>query len=162
MDEINAFIKKNVSKKTMTVKYNEGNNVYTYKFNSQGIDFKLSFVETEHDITLNYNSKSISNFNDIQLELFDILNYKTIEYIDAYITKKAFEKEIIFEDIYNDYYDDQNKQLICTRSLTFKDGMTKKFIINIYDNIDYVMHYNFETIEGFDDVFLKIKEFLES
>ena len=72
MDEINAFIKKNVGKSTMTVKYNDGNNVYNYKFNSQGIDFKLSFVETEDDITLNYNSKSITNFNDIQLELFDI------------------------------------------------------------------------------------------
>ena len=160
MEEINLFIKKNVPKVKMTIKYNDDNNVYTYKFNSQGIDFKLLFIETENNISLKYDSKTITDFNDIQLELFDILNYKTLEYLDAYIIKKSIEKEIIFNDMYNDYYDDQNQQLICNRSLTFKNGITKKFVINIYENTDYVLNYNLESIEGFDNVLAKITEIL--
>ena len=162
MEEINLFIKKNVPKVKMTVKYNDDNNVYTYKFNSQGIDFKLLFTETENNVSLKYDSKTITDFNDIQLELFDILNYKTLEYLDAYIIKKSIEKEIIFNDMYNDYYDDQNQQLICNRSLTFKNGLTKKFVINIYENTDYVLNYNLESIEGFDNVLAKIGEILEN
>ena len=162
MEEINLFIKKNVPKVKMTVKYNDDNNVYTYKFNSQGIDFKLLFTETENNVSLNYDSKTITDFNDIQLELFDILNYKTLEYLDAYIIKKSIEKEIVFNDMYNDYYDDQNQQLICNRSLTFKNGLTKKFVINIYENTDYVLNYNLESIEGFDNVLAKIGEILEN
>lgn len=162
MEEINLFIKKNVPKVKMTVKYNDDNNVYTYKFNSQGIDFKLLFTETENNVSLKYDSKTITDFNDIQLELFDILNYKTLEYLDAYIIKKSIEKEIVFNDMYNDYYDDQNQQLICNRSLTFKNGLTKKFVINIYENTDYVLNYNLESIEGFDNVLAKIGEILEN
>ena len=162
MEEINLFIKKNVPKVKMTVKYNDDNNVYTYKFNSQGIDFKLLFTETENNVSLNYDSKTITDFNDIQLELFDILNYKTLEYLDAYIIKKSIEKEIVFNDMYNDYYDDQNQQLICNRSLTFKNGLTKKFVINIYENTDYILNYNLESIEGFDNVLAKITEILEN
>ena len=64
--------------------------------------------------------------------------------------------------MYNDYYDDQNQQLICNRSLTFKNGLTKKFVINIYENTDYVLNYNLESIEGFDNVLAKIGEILEN
>jgi hypothetical protein len=162
MEEINVFIKRNIPKVKMTVKYNDDNNVYTYKFNSQGIDFKLLFTETENNVSLSYDSKTITDFNDIQLELFDILNYKTLEYLDAYIIKKSIEKEIVFNDMYNDYYDDQNQQLICNRSLTFKNGLTKKFVINIYENTDYILNYNLESIEGFDNVLAKITEILEN
>jgi hypothetical protein len=162
MEEINVFIKRNIPKVKMTVKYNDDNNVYTYKFNSQGIDFKLLFTETENNVSLSYDSKTITDFNNIQLELFDILNYKTLEYLDAYIIKKSIEKEIVFNDMYNDYYDDQNQQLICNRSLTFKNGLTKKFVINIYENTDYILNYNLESIEGFDNVLAKITEILEN
>ena len=92
--------------------------------------------------------------NEIQLLLFDLFDYKNIEYIDVYLQSK---KGIQIEDIYNDFYDDVNKELICIRNI-IKDEKIIKIKIIVYNNEEYKLFYNYETINGFDEIIKKIDE----
>lgn len=163
MDDIRLFIKKNaVVKLQLAIKYNDDHTEYKYKYG----DNILTFKEYEDDlITLNYNKTTYNTFNDIQLILFELFNYKNIEYIDAYLQKKVSRNSSYnITDLYNDYYDDYEKKLICTRRLTIttNDNNTKefklKFIIN--NDADHTLYYNCETINGIDDIIKKIDEIL--
>jgi hypothetical protein len=62
----------------------------------------------------------------------------------------------IIDDIYNDYYDDTQKQLISHRNI---NNHRLKFISNIDDKY-ITLYYNFETITEFDDILKKIDELL--
>jgi hypothetical protein len=163
MDDIRMFIKKNaVVKLQHAIKYNDDHVEYKYKYG----DTILTFKEYADDlITLNYNKTTYDTFNDIQLILFDLFNYKNIEYIDAYLQKKVSNNSSYnITDLYNDYYDDYEKKLICTRRLTITtaDNDIKefklKFIIN--NEKDHVLYYDCETINGIDDIIKKIDQIL--
>jgi len=161
MDDIRLFIKKNaIIKLQLSIKYKDDYTEYKYKYG----DNLLIFKEYEDNISLTYNKKTYDTFNDIQLILFDLFDYKNIEYIDAYLQKKIYNKSSYnLTDLYNDYYDDYEKKLICTRRLSVSSGDTTKelklrFVVN--HETDYTLYYNFETINGFDDIIKKIDEII--
>ena len=57
--------------------------------NLQGSAAALLFKEIDGEvISLNYNKKTYTDFNEIQLLLFNLFDYKNIEYIDCYLQSK--------------------------------------------------------------------------
>jgi len=160
MDDIRLFFK-NIAKNQykLSVAYREGYNLYKYKFS----DIELLFKEEEEKLTLTYNKQNYDNFNEIQLILFDIFDYKNIEYIDIYLQLKI-EKSINkarIEDIYNDYYDDINKEFICIRHIYINSELEKKEKIiklkfQVIGETEYKLFYNNETIIGFEEILAKL------
>ncbi len=152
MDNLRSFLKKIAfNSYKLSIAYREDYNLYKYVFD----DFTLLFKEIDGEvISLNYNKKSYTVFNEIQLLLFDLFDYKNIEYIDVYLQSK---NGIIIDDIYNDFYDDVNKELICIRNI-IKDEKITKFKIIVYNNEEYKLFYNYETIIGIDAIIKKIDE----
>jgi len=158
MEDIRLFMKKNAPLYKLSIAYRDGYNLYRYKFD----DFTLLFKETEDAVELNYNKKDYTNFNEIQLLLFDLFDYKNIEYIDVFLQLKIEKSKtpIRIEDIYNDFYDDINKELICVRNLIINEEKIMKFKIIVYDEHDYKLYYNSETISGFNEILEKINKLL--
>lgn len=152
MDNIRSFIKKiALNNYKLSIAYKDDYNLFKYVFD----DFTLVFKEIDGEVvSLNYNKKTYTDFNQIQLLLFDLFDYKNIEYIDVYLQSK---KGIQIEDIYNDFYDDVNKELICIRNI-IKDEKIIKIKIIVYNNEEYKLFYNYETINGFDEIIKKIDE----
>lgn len=158
MEDIRLFMKKNASLYKLSIAYRVGYNLYRYKFD----DFTLLFKETENGVELNYENKDYTKFNEIQLLLFDLFDYKNIEYIDAFLQLKIEKSKtpIRIEDIYNDFYDDINKELICVRNLIVNEEKIIKFKIIVYDEQEYKLYYNSETISGFNEILEKINKLL--
>ena len=159
MEDIRLFMKKNAANLyKLSIAYRDTCILYKYKFD----DFTLLFKETENGIELNYQKKDYSNFNEIQLLLFDLFDYKNIEYIDVFLQLKIERSKIPIriEDIYNDYYDDMNKELICVRNLIINEEKIIKFKIVVYDEHEYKLYYNSETISGFNEILEKINKLL--
>jgi hypothetical protein len=158
MEDIRLFMKKNASLYKLSIAYRDGYNLYRYKFD----DFTLLFKETDNGVELNYEKKDYTNFNEIQLLLFDLFDYKNIEYIDVFLQLKIEKSKtpIRIEDIYNDFYDDINKELICVRNLIVNEEKIIKFKIIVYDEHEYKLYYNSETILGFNEILEKIDKLL--
>ncbi len=158
MEDIRLFMKKNASLYKLSIAYRDGYNLYRYKFD----DFTLLFKETDNGVELNYEKKDYTNFNEIQLLLFDLFDYKNIEYIDVFLQLKIEKSKtpIRIEDIYNDFYDDINKELICVRNLIVNEEKIIKFKIIVYDEREYKLYYNSETISGFNEILEKIDKLL--
>jgi len=161
MDELRLFLKKITKNQAkLSIAYREGYNLYKYKFDA----FELLFKETEEEIHLTLDKKTYTNFNEIQLLLFDLFDYKNIEYIDIYLQLKIENsgKRIYIEDIYNDYYDDITNELVCIRNIHFNDCDLKEKIIKlkfiVIDDNDYSLFINHETIQGFDEILTKINQ----
>ena len=114
----------------------------------------LKLIEDGDMISLDYNDNIINDEIEIQLELFELFNYKNTEYIDCYILQKQKTVEFDILDIYDDYYDNNEDLLICNRSYMKDDKLIKMKII--YQNEDYIMNYNLETIYGFEKIIEKI------
>jgi hypothetical protein len=152
MDNLRSFIKKiALNTYKLSIAYRDDYNLFKYVFD----DFTLVFKEIDGEVvSLNYNKKTYTDFNEIQLLLFDLFDYKNIEYIDVYLQSK---KGIQIEDIYNDFYDDVNKELICIRNI-IKDKKIIKIKIIVYNNEEYKLFYNYETIIGIDAIIKKIDE----
>jgi hypothetical protein len=163
MDDIQLFIKKNAtSKLKMSIKYEDTHNSYNYNYNGINLIFKEYYTdENDNYIHLVYNKKTYENFNDIQLILFELFNYKTIEYIDIYMQRKIEKTSLHINDFYNDYYDDINDKLICSRRLTLDDLDVIKFKFVIVDKTEITLYYKTETIKGFDEIIKKIDELLK-
>ncbi len=158
MEDIRLFMKKNASLYKLSIAYRDGYNLYRYKFD----DFTLLFKETDNGVELNYEKKDYTNFNEIQLLLFDLFDYKNIEYIDVFLQLKIEKSKtpIRIEDIYNDFYDDINNELICVRNLIVNEEKIIKFKIIVYDEHEYKLYYNSETISGFNEILEKIDKLL--
>jgi len=165
MDDLRLFLKKITKNQgKLSIAYRDGYNLYKYKFEG----FELLFKEMEEEIHLTFNKKTYTNFNEIQLILFDLFDYKNIEYIDIYLQLKIEKsgKKIYIEDIYNDYYDDITKEMICIRNIRindcdFKEQAIEKIIklkFIVIDDCEYKLFYNLETIEGFDEILTKINQ----
>lgn len=179
MNELRVFLKKNLPHHTLAISYDNTNDInccsYEYKFNHpmMGNKEKLIFKEyeieqEEQSIELDYKNNIYKDINEIYLILFELLNYKNIEYIDIYLQIKLKQKPYIYiEDIYNDYYDDINKELICVRNIisssSNKEEIKKiKLKIVIYNKLDYTLYYNHEVIKDFDNIICKINEIINS
>ena len=154
--DLQNFIKTNSKINTMNIKYTDEGDIYEYNVNIEGIDHIIKIIDDGDIIKLDYNDKIIDNDIDIQLELFELFNYKNIEYIDCYILKKQQSKEIQVVDMYDDYYDNDAETLICNRSFIINERTIKIKII-VYDNGgDYKMYYNLEEISGFEEIIKKL------
>ena len=154
--ELQNFIKTNSKINSMNIKYTDENNIYEYNINIEGVDHILKIIDDGDKLKLDYNENIIDNDIDIQLELFELFNYKNIEYIDCYILKKQQLQEIQVLDMYEDYYDNNDGILICNRSF-MKNERTIKIKIIVYDNgADYKMYYNLDEISGFEEIIKKI------
>lgn len=167
MDEIRMFIKKVAPKESikLSIKYNDTYTQYKYKYFDIPLVFKEYINEDGDDsrIELVYNGTSYTTYNDIQLILFELFEYKTIEYIDVYLMKKLEKTKMRIEDIYNDYYDDHNDKLICTRLINYDEDKTiikLKFIISHKTEIK--MYYNCDVICDFDNIIKKIDEIIST
>jgi len=153
--DIQLFIKNNCKIVSLNIDYTNEGDIHNYVINIQGINHKLKLIEEGEDvIKLIYNDNTFTDENEIQLELFELFNYKNIEYIDCYIIKKRNIDNFEILDIYDDYYDNNDDILICNRSFKKNDKLIKIKII--YQNEDYTMYYNLETIHGFDNIIEKI------
>jgi hypothetical protein len=160
--DIKRFIKNNSKIISYNIEYpDDGNIIYAYILNISGTNHSVKFiVNEENEIkTMLYNSDEITGNNDIQLELFDLLNYKNMEYIDCYILKKNNNKSFEIVDIYDDYYDNNEDILICNRTFIKNDIVIKLKII--YQNEDYILYNNMDTIYGFDNIIKKIDELFQ-
>ena len=153
--DIQLFIKNNSKIVSLNIDYTNEGDIHNYVINIQGINHKLKLIEEGEDvIKLIYNDNTFTDENEIQLELFELFNYKNIEYIDCYIIKKRNIDNFEILDIYDDYYDNNDDILICNRSFKKNDKLIKIKII--YQNEEYTMYYNLETIHGFDNIIEKI------
>ena len=153
--DIQLFIKNNCKIVSLNIDYTNDGDIHNYVINIQGINHKLKLIEEGEDvIKLIYNDNTFTDENEIQLELFELFNYKNIEYIDCYIIKKRNINNFEILDIYDDYYDNNDDILICNRSFKKNDKLIKIKII--YQNEEYTMYYNLETIHGFDNIIEKI------
>jgi hypothetical protein len=154
LTEIQLFIKNNSKIVSLNIEYTDEGDVYTYIINIQGINYTLKLIEDGDIIKMIYNDITYTDYNDIQLELFELFNYKNIEYIDCYILKKRNINDFEVLDIYDDYYDNNEDMLICNRSFKKDDKIIKIKII--YQNEDYSLYYNMEVIHGFDNIIEKL------
>jgi hypothetical protein len=136
------------------INYTDEGNIYNYKINANGNIYEFKLINDGETIKMDYNDTIIDNDNDIQLEIFEMLNYKNIEYIDCYIIRKRNETKFEILDMYDDYYDNVEKKLICNRSFKKNDKQIKIKII--CQNDEYVMYYNMEEIYGFEEIIQKL------
>ena len=157
--DIRLFIKNNSKIVSLNIDYTDDGDIYTYIINIQGLNHTLKLIENGDMISLNYNDKNITDEIDIQLELFELFNYKNIEYIDCYILKKRNLINFEILDLYDDYYDNNEDVLICNRSFKKNEQLIKIKIT--YQNEEYTMYYNLEVIHGFDDIIEKIDLILD-
>ena len=166
MNDIRLFLKKNLGRHSLIITYNDLN-IYEYKFNHPIIGNREKMVfkenETEETLELEYKKTTYKDINEIYLILFELVNYKNIEYIDVYLQLKLKNKSNIYiEDLYNDYYDDVNRELICIRNLICKDKKITKLKFIIYNKCEYHLYYNHEVIKDFDNIIRKIDEIIET
>ena len=158
--DLQMFIKKNSKIISMNIDYTDEGDIYNYKINAEGIDYNLKFITDGETIKMIYNDKIIDNDNDIQLELFDLLNYKNIEYIDCYIIKKRNENnnfEII--DMYDDTYYNNIDKLVCNRSFKKNDKIIKIKIIYQYN--EFKFYYDGKEITEIDEILKKLDIILD-
>lgn len=153
-DDLRVFIKRNSKIMYSKINYTDEGNIYNYKINANGNIYEFKLINDGETIKMDYNDTIIDNDNDIQLEIFEMLNYKNIEYIDCYIIRKRNETKFEILDMYDDYYDNVEKKLICNRSFKKNDKQIKIKII--CQNDEYVMYYNMEKIYGFEEIIQKL------
>lgn len=148
--DIHLFIKKNSKIISSSIQYEDEGDIHNYKVNINGLDYELKIIDTYENIYLDIDNQIYKDDNEIQLKLFDIFNYKNVEYFDCYIKNKIND----YYDIYNDDYDNIKDKLICYRTIT-KNNKLIKFTFEYYNN-DYYLKINNEIISGFDNIIKKI------
>jgi hypothetical protein len=164
MDDIRFFIKRVAPKDSIKlyIKYHDTHTAYKYKYYDFILNFKefINYEEDDSKIELTFNDITYDNYIDIQLILFDLFEYKTIEYIDIYLQKQIEKTKLIIEDIYNDYYDDVADKLICTRLLSLDNNQIIKLKFIVFEKTEIKLYYNNDVIIDFDNIIKKINEII--
>jgi hypothetical protein len=156
MNDIRTFIK-NTSKELykLSIKYDDTETIYKYKYPSYLLTFKEDFNE---NVILIINGNTYESLTDIHLFLFNLFDYKNFEYIDLYLKQQIEKTPIDIEDFYNDNYDDFNNEFIAIRNLILNKKIFKmKFVLK---NNEFYLYYNLNIISGFDNIIEKIKEII--
>ena len=156
MNDIRTFIK-NTSKELykLSIKYDDTETIYKYKYPSYLLTFKEDFNE---NVILIINGNTYESLTDIHLFLFNLFDYKNFEYIDLYLKQQIEKTPIDIEDFYNDNYDDFNNEFIAIRNLILNKKIFKmKFVLK---NNEFYLYYNLNNISGFDNIIEKIKEII--
>jgi len=157
MNDIRIFIKNNSKEEYKTsIKYEDTENIYKYKFSSYLLTFKEDFNE---NIILIINKKTYDNLTDIHLFLFNLFDYKNFEYIDLYLKQQIEKTPINIEDYYNDNYDDFNNEFIAIRNLILNEKIFKMKIV--LKSNDFYLYFNLDIISGFDNILEKIKQIIQ-
>lgn len=157
LSDLQLFIKKNCKIINLNIDYTDEGDIHNYKINIEGIDYNIKLIDTYSKITMEYNNEIYENDNDIQLKLFEIFNYKNIEYLDSYIIDKLNNN---YEyDCYDDDYDNIKDILICNRVIN-KNNKIIKFKFEYYNNEIYMKIGN-DNIIGFDNIINKINLILQ-
>jgi hypothetical protein len=157
MNDIRIFIKNNSKEEYKTsVKYEDNETIYKYKFSSYLLTFKEDFNE---NIILIINKKTYDNLTDIHLFLFNLFDYKNFEYIDLYLKQQIEKTPINIEDFYNDNYDDFNNEFIAIRNLILNEKIFKMKIV--LKNNEFYLYFNLDIISGFDNILEKIKQIIQ-
>lgn len=157
MNDIRTFIKNN-SKEVykLSIKYDDTETIYKYKYPSYLLTFKEDFNE---NLILIINGNTYESLTDIHLFLFNLFDYKNFEYIDLYLKQQIEKTSIDIEDFYNDNYDDFNNEFIAIRNLILNKKIFKmKFVLK---NNEFYLYYNLNIISGFDNIIEKIKEIIQ-
>ncbi len=157
MNDIRIFIKNNTKEEyKLSIKYEDNETIYKYKYPSYLLTFKEDF---EENISLVIDKKNYDNLTDIHIFLFNLFDYKNFEYIDLYLKQQIEKTPILIEDFYNDNYDDFNNEFIAIRNLILNKKMYKmKFVLK---NNEFYLYYNLNIISGFDNIIEKIKEIIQ-
>jgi len=157
MNDIRIFIKNNSKEEyKISVKYEDNETIYKYKFSSYLLTFKEDFNE---NIILIINKKTYDNLTDIHLFLFNLFDYKNFEYIDLYLKQQIEKTPINIEDYYNDNYDDFNNEFIAIRNLIINEKIFKMKIV--LKNNEFYLYFNLDIISGFDNILEKIKQIIQ-
>ena len=157
MNDIKNFIKNNSKEEYKTsVKYEDNETIYKYKYSSYLLTFKEDFNE---NIILIINKKTYDNLTDIHLFLFNLFDYKNFEYIDLYLKQQIEKTPINIEDYYNDNYDDFNNEFIAIRNLNLNEKNFKMKIV--LKNNEFYLYFNLDIISGFDNILEKIKQIIQ-
>jgi hypothetical protein len=157
MNDIKNFIKNNSKEEYKTsVKYEDNETIYKYKYSSYLLTFKEDFNE---NIILIINKKTYDNLTDIHLFLFNLFDYKNFEYIDLYLKQQIEKTPINIEDYYNDNYDDFNNEFIAIRNLILNEKIFKMKIV--LKNNEFYLYFNLDIISGFDNILEKIKQIIQ-
>lgn len=157
MNDIRIFIKNNSKEEYKTsIKYEDTETIYKYKFSSYLLTFKEDFNE---NIILIINKKTYDNLTDIHLFLFNLFDYKNFEYIDLYLKQQIEKTPINIEDYYNDNYDDFNNEFIAIRNLILNEKIFKMKIV--LKSNDFYLYFNLDIISGFDNILEKIKQIIQ-
>jgi len=160
LTDIKLFIKKNSNVINLTINYTDEGDIYNYKINIEGINYEIKIIDTYENISIEYNNEIYRDDNEIQLKLFELFNYKNIEYLDCYINNKINKiNDYYYYDNYNDDYDNQKDILVCNRIIKNKDNKLIKFKFEYYKN-EYYLIINDENIIGFDNIIKKIDSIL--
>jgi hypothetical protein len=157
MNDIRTFIK-NTSKELykLSIKYDDTETIYKYKYPSYLLTFKEDFNE---NVILIINGNTYESLTDIHLFLFNLFDYKNFEYIDLYLKQQIEKTSIIIEDFYNDNYDDFNNEFIAIRNLNLNEKNFKMKIV--LKNNEFYLYFNLDIISGFDNILEKIKQIIQ-
>lgn len=162
LSDLHLFIKKNSKIINYKIDYTDDGDIYNYKINIEGIDYIIKLIDDYSNVKMEYNNEIYEDDNDIQLKLFELLNYKNIEYLDCYIKNKLKKKDNNDcdgdnndYDCYDDDYDNIKNKLVCNRVITTKNKKNMKFKFEFYNNELYMKIDN-DNIIGFDNIINKI------
>ena len=156
LSELRLFIKKNSKITKLNIDYTDEGDIYDYIINIEGIDYNIKLIDTYSEIIMEYDNEKYNDDIDIQLKLFELFNYKNIEYLDCYIKKKInITNNLNNEyDFYDDDYDNIKDKLICNRVININEKIIK-FKFEYYNNELYMKIGN-DNIIGFDNIINKI------
>lgn len=160
LSDLQLFIKKNSKIINLNIDYTDEGDIYNYKVNVEGVEHNIKLIDIDFTtLKMEYNNQIFDDDINIQLKLFDIFNYKNVEYLDCYIRNKLYPVDSIdyndFNyDCYNDEYDNIKDKLICHRVINKNDKIIK-FKFEYYNNELYMKIDN-DIINGFDNIINKI------
>ena len=106
---------------------------------------------------INKQPKFVAKFAVNQEQILEAQSLRAKTFGQEYGVSFSDHPQGIDQDIYDDYYDNNTRELLCNRIIRKNDKIYKlKFIVK--DMKDYTLYYKDEIIIGFSLIFEKISE----